>query len=124
MTTIVLWADKFDETAEFYRLLLDGEFLNASLDFVSIVASGNEVLLHRVPAEWASEISNPPVRREENPIKPVFEVESIEEARAAIAGTSGCLFDASKEQTYGAQSYCDGCDPDGNIIQVASKTTN
>ncbi len=53
MTKIVLWADKFDETAEFYRLLLNAEFKHASDGFVSIVGERNEVLLHAVPAQWA-----------------------------------------------------------------------
>ncbi len=120
MTTIVLWADKFDETADFYRLLLNGKASNASEEFVSISGSGSRVQLHRVPVEWASEISSPPVLREENAIKPVFEVKSIAEARAAVAGTSGGVFEAAKEQTYGETTYCDACDPDGNVIQVAT----
>ncbi len=120
MTTIVLWADKFEESADFYRLLLNGEVHDASENFASIVGSGSRIQLHRVPAEWASEISNPPALREENPIKPVFEVSSIANARAAVAGTAGCVFEAAKEQTYGSTTYCDGCDPDGNVIQVAT----
>jgi len=120
MTTIVLWADKFDEMAEFYRLLLSGEVHDASENFASIVGSGSRIQLHRVPAEWASEIANPPALREENPIKPVFEVSSIADTRAAVAGTPGCVFESAKEQTYGPTTYCDGCDPDGNVIQVAA----
>ncbi len=120
MTTIVLWADKFEESADFYRLLLNGEVHDASENFASIVGSGSRIQLHRVPAEWASEISNPPALREENPLKPVFEVASIADARAAVAGTAGCVFEPAKEQTYGSTIYCDGCDPDGNVIQVAT----
>jgi predicted enzyme related to lactoylglutathione lyase len=118
MTSLVLWADNFDETAEFYRLLLNARFENKSDDFVSIVSDANEVLLHRVPAEWASVISVPPVVREENPLKPCFEVASIDEARTAVAHTNGLVFASDREQAHGSKTYCDGFDPEGNVIQL------
>ena len=118
MTKIVLWADKFDETAEFYRLLLNAEFKHASDGFVSIVGERNEVLLHAVPPQWASDISVPPALREESTLKPCFEVESIARARDAVSGTNGLIQSADREQTHGNMTYCDGNDPEGNVIQV------
>ena len=118
MTKIVLWADKFDETAEFYRLLLNAEFKHASDGFGSIVGAQNEVLLHAVPAQWASEISVPPALRDESPMKPCFKVESIVGAREAVGGTNGLILGADSEQTHGIMTYCDGNDPEGNVIQV------
>ena len=118
MTKIVLWADKFDETAEFYRLLLNAEFKHASAGFVSIVGAQNEVLLHAVPAQWASDISVPPALRDESPLKPCFKVETIARAREAVSGTNGLILGADREQTHGAMTYCDGNDPEGNVIQV------
>ena len=118
MTKIVLWADKFDETAEFYRLLLNAEFKHASNEFVTIVGAQNEVLLHAVPAQWASDISVPPALREESPLKPCFEVVSIARARDAVSATNGLILGADREQTHGIMTYCDGNDPEGNVIQV------
>ena len=118
MTKIVLWADKFDETAEFYSLLLNAEFKHASDGFVSIVGERNEVLLHAVPAQWASDISVPPALRDESPLKPCFEVESIARAREAVSGTNGLILGPDREQTHGKMTYCDGNDPEGNVIQV------
>ena len=118
MTKIVLWADKFDETAEFYRLLLNAEFKHASSEFVSIVGARNEVLLHAIPAQWASDISVPPALRDESPLKPCFEVESIARARDSVSGTNGLIQSADREQTHGNMTYCDGNDPEGNVIQV------
>ena len=120
MTTIVLWADKFDETADFYRLLLNARFENRSEGFVSIISDSHEILLHRVPTEWASDISVPPSVREENPLKPCFQVSSIADARESVAATNGCVFDADREQSYGSKTYCDGYDPEGNVIEVYS----
>ena len=118
MTKIVLWADKFDETAEFYRFLLNAELKHASDGFVSIVGAQNEVLLHAVPAQWASDISVPPALRDESPIKPCFQVESIARARDSVSGTNGLIQSADREQTHGNMTYCDGNDPEGNVIQV------
>lgn len=124
MTTIVLWADTFEQTTEFYRRVLGASLKHASDEFVSIVARGNEVLLHRVPQQWATVIANPPKIREENPIKPCFEVDSIEDARLAVLGTNGWVLDAETEQAHGDKTYCDAVDPEGNVIQLFSRTRN
>lgn len=72
-----------------------------------------------MPAEWSSEISSPPELREQNPMKPVFEVKSIDAARIAVSGLAGRIFAEAQEQTHGSSRYCDGFDPDGNIIQLS-----
>lgn len=119
MTKLVLWVDKFDECAEFYRRLLDGRLEHASAEFVEVCSESSSVLLHRVPAEWSSEISSPPVLRKQNPMKPVFEVRSIDAARVAVSGSDGLIFGEDREQTHGLIRYCDGFDPDGNVIQLS-----
>ena len=118
MTTVVLWADRFDECRDFYRNLLGADLMHESPNFVDVRSHSAGVLLHRVPEEWASDTSQPAEPREENPIKPVFEVASIEDARASVSESAGRLFDSSTQQTYGQVTYCDGVDPDGNVIQV------
>ncbi len=118
MTKIVLWADKFDETAEFYSLLLNADCKHVSDGFVSIVVDHNDVLLHAIPAQWESDISVPPALRDESPMKPCFKVESIAGAREAVSGTNGLILGADREQTHGNMAYCDGNDPEGNVIQV------
>lgn len=119
MTKLVLWVDNFDECSEFYRRLLNGKLKHASDEFVEVCGESGCLLLHRVPTEWASDISNPPKVREDNPMKPVFEVVSIEDARVAVEGTGGKIFERETELTYGSVRYCDGFDPDGNIIQLS-----
>lgn len=121
MSTIVLWSDRFDECAEFYRRLLTAKTQDRSENFLNVVGETGRVALHRVPAEWASEISSPPVAREDNPIKPVFTVASIAEARTAVADTEGKVFDESKEFRHGRLNYCDALDPDGNVIQICEE---
>lgn len=121
MTKLVLWVDKFDECAEFYRRLLDGRLEYASAEFVEVCGESGCVLLHRVPAEWSSEIASPPLLREQNPMKPVFKVRSIDAARAAVSDSDGLIFGEDREQTHGSSRYCDGFDPDGNVIQLSER---
>jgi catechol 2,3-dioxygenase-like lactoylglutathione lyase family enzyme len=121
MTTIVLWADRFEECRDFYRTLLSATLSDESVDFVNVSGANGSVLLHRVPEEWASDTSQPAEVREENPIKPVFEVSSIALIREALVDSTGRLFDANREQTYGDTTYCDGVDPDGNVLQAFEK---
>lgn len=124
MTTIVLWVDRFEECAEFYRVLLRGSIEDRSETFLNVVSSAGRVALHKVPAEWASEIESPPVLRETNPIKPVFMVNSIALVRDLIEQTEGRILEASKEFSHGDFTYCDGFDPDGNIIQACEETSH
>jgi catechol 2,3-dioxygenase-like lactoylglutathione lyase family enzyme len=121
MTTIVLWADRFEECRDFYQTLLSATLSDESADFVNVTGVNGSVLLHRVPEEWASDTSQPAEVREENPIKPVFQVSSISQVRDALAESTGRLFDATREQTYGDTTYCDGVDPDGNVVQAFEK---
>ena len=121
MTTVVLWVDRFEECRNFYRSMLGASLEHESEGFVDIRTPNHAVLLHRIPDEWASDTSQPAEPRDENPIKPVFEVSSIEVARASLSGSAGRLFDPSTQQTYGLMTYCDGVDPDGNVIQVFEK---
>ena len=118
MTQIVLWSDLFDESAEFYRALLEGEIRNASESFVEVCADNACVMLHRVPVEWVSEISNPPAVREENPIKPVFTVVSIANSRDSVAGGRGSVRPIDTEFVHGEWLFCDAIDPDGNVVQL------
>ena len=117
---IVLWANRFDEVVDFYALLLSAEVADRSDGFARVHSDTSEVLVHRVPAEYATQVRIPPVIQEENPIKPVFEVAAIALARDSVAGTDGRVFGAEYEAVYGPWRYCDGYDPDGNVIQVRS----
>jgi predicted enzyme related to lactoylglutathione lyase len=62
--------------------------------------------------------------RETNPIKPVFMVNSISHTRELIEQTGGKIFGANKEFIHGDLTYCDGFDPDGNVIQACEQTNH
>lgn len=112
MTTVVLWVSDLNRSVTFYAALFEDNSPYVTDGFASVSGLGNEVLLHLLPEEYRSE----PTLGEDNPIKPVFEVQSIDKARLAAGRSGGRIkSDINKHNNW---SYADGNDPDGNIIQV------
>lgn len=112
MTTIVLWVSDLEKSVGFYAALFEDNSPYKSEGFASVSGLGNEVLLHLLPEEYRTEL----IMGEDNPIKPVFDVHSIDKARLAAGRTGGRIKSDVKE--HNNWSYADGNDPDGNIIQV------
>ena len=112
MSTVVLWVSDLERSVNFYAALFDDKAPYRSTDFASAQGLGNEVLIHLLPEQYRSE----PSMGEDNPIKPVFEVQSIDKARLAAGITGGRI--KSEVMEHNNWTYADGNDPDGNIIQV------
>ena len=111
MTTVVIWVSDLERSVSFYSALFEDNSPYRSSEFASVSGLGNEVLIHLLPEQYRSE----PTLGEDNPIKPVFEVLSIDKARLAAGRTGGRI--KSEVSEYNNWSYADGNDPDGNIIQ-------
>ena len=73
-----------------------------------------------VPAAVAATIerSDPPRRRAETPLKPVFEVVGIEALRERIAELGGELDPPERGRSFGGAVRLDALDPEGNVIQL------
>ena len=115
MTTIVLWVSDLDASVRFYQALFAAKTPYITDGFASVVGADNEVLLHLLPEQYRDQ----PSIGAENPIKPVFDVPSIQEAKLA-AGRSGGSISAEISE-HGDWRYADGLDPDGNVIQVRER---
>ena len=102
---IVLWVSDLQLSVAFYGQLFGTQDAYLSDGFASVKAGNNEVLLHLLPEQYRSE----PSLGEENPIKPIFEVESIEDFASLLRG---------EVAVYGEWRYADLADPDGHIIQI------
>jgi catechol 2,3-dioxygenase-like lactoylglutathione lyase family enzyme len=76
--------------------------------------------LHLVTAPPAAmiELLDPPRRRAETPLKPVFEVASIEPLRGRIAELGGELDPPERGRLFGGALRLDALDPEGNVIQL------
>ena len=118
MTAIVLWVEDLDRASDFYSRLLNASVSEKSETFVAVASEYNEVLLHLVPEQYREGIAGEPTVREDSVMKPVFKVQSISAARAAIAGLSGRVQPTETEQVYQAATYCDGFDVEGNVFQL------
>jgi predicted enzyme related to lactoylglutathione lyase len=115
MTTIVLWVSDLERSVEFYSAIFEAKHPYQTEGFASVEGNGNEVLLHLLPEEFRSQ----PTLGEENPIKPVFEVNSIDKAKLAAGSNGGRI--KSEIQEHESWKYSDGNDPDGNVIQVRER---
>ena len=115
MTTIVLWVSNLEKSVSFYKALFEDQFPYVSETFASVSNSNNEVLLHVLPERYRSE----PSLGEDNPIKPVFTVDSIEKAKLAAGQNGGHIKrEVSEHEPW---RYADGNDPDGHVIQVRER---
>lgn len=75
--------------------------------------------LHAIPADIAKgiEIASPPVPREQEPVKLIFEVKDVERERERLE-TLGIQTLRRPWQRPG--EACDAVDPEGNIFQLCS----
>ena len=112
MSTVVIWVSDLEKSVNFYSALFEDNSPYRSPEFASVQGLGNEVLIHLLPEQYRSE----PTLGEDNPIKPVFDVQSIDKARLAAGRTGGKI--KSEVMEHNNLTYADGHDPDGNIIQV------
>ncbi len=115
MTTIVLWVSNLEKSVSFYKALFEDQHPYLSETFASVSNSNNEVLLHLLPEQHRSE----PTLGESNPIKPVFTVNSIEQAKLAAGQNGGRIQRETNE--HEPWRYADGNDPDGHVIQVRER---
>ena len=63
-------------------------------------------------------MSDPPVRREETPIKLVLPVRDLGGARTAAAALGGVVDGPEREWEFQGHRVVDGHDPEGNVFQV------
>jgi hypothetical protein len=77
-------------------------------------------VIHRIPPPIAASIAmtNPPSRREDTPVEPIFVVASIAGARAAAGVPAGEGDGFEREWRFHAYKVCDGHDPEGNVFRL------
>jgi len=122
-TRIVLYAKNLSGVHTFYQSVLGLALDEAHVDHVLLASHGLELVIVKVPESIAStiDITVPPMRRSGTPIKPVFDVVSIRRARENAPALGGEVYDPSQEWAEGAYRYCDGQDPEGNVIQFRER---
>lgn len=112
----ILFVKDFETMAAFYRdaLGLPEVAGTAAPGWVELGAGAARFGIHAIPEPIAAtiEIANPPVPREDTPIKLVFRVDDLEAERARLIACGVAMGDL---RPWGS---CDGIDPEGNVFQL------
>jgi catechol-2,3-dioxygenase len=125
-TGAVLSAKDVPRVAAFYTQVAGLSVVHAEDDHVVLASDGYQLVVRAIPEPLASsiEVSVPPRRRAEVPVKLVFTVPSLAAARAAAAALGGRLNAAGSEWEFRGHLVCDGHDPEGNIVQFRSSAAD
>jgi predicted enzyme related to lactoylglutathione lyase len=123
MASLVIFSVDVRRLADFYEAVLGVTPTNDGSGDIRLRSDREEVLVHSVPVSVAKTISiqSPPVARDSSPMKPVFDVDSLEAALEAVETNGG----VSTGRTFSMDGLTrhDVLDPDGNIIQLRSPSS-
>ena len=113
----ILFAKDLARMVAFYRSALQLPVVSDDPGFVVLGESGMELALHEIPARFARdiEIADPPVPRSKTPVKLVFAVADLDDARDRFAAAGGII---GEPWSIGDRRLADGTDPEGNVIQL------
>ena len=116
----VVFAKDLQRVAKFYEELLGLAAAHAESDHAVLASTRYELVIHAIPKRIADsiEISVPPERRGETPIKLYFFVDSIAAARARAPALGSELNPPEAEWESRGFRACDAFDPEGNVLQL------
>ena len=119
MYSVVVYAKDIDRVASFYKATLALLELEEGPTFTVLGDVDLEVNIVQIPAEVAMTItiSDPPMLRQDTPIKPSFLVESLENVTTQAVATGGRVKPLSEAWAWRGQLHLDGNDPEGNVVQ-------
>ena len=121
MSSLVIFTVNVGRLASFYEAVLDARPLVEASGDIRFVGGSGEVFIHSIPKKIARtiEISSPPKARDGFPIKPVFDVDSLESMLEMVRATGGVVTDF--QFTLDGLTRRDVLDPDGNVIQLRGR---
>jgi predicted enzyme related to lactoylglutathione lyase len=116
----IVYAKDIRLVARFYAAVADLEIMHEVEDHIVLESETVELVIVAIPAAIAKDIhiTVPPKRRENTALKLVFAVPSLDEARVTARKHGGDLNPTAKEWSFQGLRVCDGCDPEGNMIQL------
>jgi predicted enzyme related to lactoylglutathione lyase len=119
-TGAVIYAKNMARLAKFYESVAGLEVRETNKNYVRLESGSFQLVVLQAPKHIAEAIiiSEPPLRRENTPIKLVFFVERIGDARERAVTLGGQLNTNEKEWMFDGHVVCDGHDPEGNVFQL------
>jgi len=115
----VLFAKDIARVARFYAELVPMTATLVQADLIVLECDHFQLVVHPIPQHIARSIriASPPVRRTEVAAKLILPVSDIGEARAKAPALGGELNPPGREFEARGFRACDGCDPEGNVVQ-------
>jgi predicted enzyme related to lactoylglutathione lyase len=116
----IVYAKDIRRVARFYAEVAGLEIMHEVDDHIVLESETVELVIVQIPPDIAARIviTTPPQRRENTALKLVFAVPSLSQARATAEANGGQLNPPGKEWSFQGLRVCDGCDPEGNMIQL------
>jgi catechol 2,3-dioxygenase-like lactoylglutathione lyase family enzyme len=120
----VLYVKDLDEMANFYVAVVgltpDPATDPDTDDFRILTSVLWELTLVRIPTEVAAtfEVTSPPARRADTPMKLSFEVSSLSACQEAVARTKGRVDPDDAVWRFRGSLHLDVIDPEGNVLQL------
>ena len=119
----MLYVKDFARMREFYGNVLRAQPANTEWTdtWALFDVGGTGFALHAIPGEHAekSELSSPPLMRDQSRVKLIFAVEDLSAERARMEAMGITMLQRSWQES--AESF-DCTDPEGNIFQIAART--
>ena len=121
LSRIMLFTTDVKRLADFYGEALGMRKLPGGSDEWQVLeGEGAQIALHAIPAEYAKgiHIAAPPEPRSTLPTKLCFGVDDPLATRQALLAKGAQMFEPKE---IGGAPFCDGTDPDGNMLQFYPK---
>lgn len=116
----VVYAKDLAGVSRFYAEVAGLPVVERDSDYTLLQSEGFQLVLVQIPAAIAAgiEISVPPERREDTPLKLCLLVPDLAAARARAVALGGVLDPVEREWVFQGRRVCDGHDPEGNVFQL------
>jgi predicted enzyme related to lactoylglutathione lyase len=123
MSALVIFSVDVRRLGTFYERVLGLDPSVEESGDIRLRGEQEELLIHSIPERVANDIGLrvPPEPREECAVKPVFNVDSLEDSLDAVKVNGGGL--TRRSFTLDGLTRHDVVDPDGNIIQLRSRNS-
>jgi predicted enzyme related to lactoylglutathione lyase len=120
LTGAVLYAKDLQRLVEFYSAVTCLDVQSVQRGFAILGQPPSQLVIVRIPKRIADsiDISTPPERRDDTPIKLVFSVEDVASVRNRAAERGGAMNAVEREWEFEGVRVCDGHDPEGNVFQI------
>jgi len=123
MSALVIFSVDVRRLATFYERVLGLEPSVEKSGDIRLRSGHEELLIHTIPVRVAQdiEVRVPPKPREAIALKPVFNVDSLEDSLSAVMVNGGVV--TQRSFTLDGLTRHDVVDPDGNIVQLRSRSS-